>query len=154
MNARELSRRTILVAGGYAFGATALVSKLASAHAETESSANSQQIIRKYYKAWENKDWELLDSLLTDSFTFSSAAGDDHISKAAFKTQCWDTQSPYIERFGLVRVLAVGSDAFVMYVCHMKGGKSFRNVEYLRFEEDKVASIECYFGATAGYPTA
>ena len=29
---------------------------------------------------------------MTDNFTFTSAAGDDHISRSTFKTQCWDTQ--------------------------------------------------------------
>jgi hypothetical protein len=29
--------------------------------------------------------------LLADNFTFTSAAGDDHISKSTFKAQCWDT---------------------------------------------------------------
>jgi len=35
--------------------------------------------------------------LLADNFTFTSAAGDDHISKSAFKTQCWDTQVDFIK---------------------------------------------------------
>ena len=30
---------------------------------------------------------------MADNFTSSSAAGDDHISRSTFKTQCWDTQA-------------------------------------------------------------
>jgi hypothetical protein len=43
------------------------------------------------------KDLGRFDHLLADSFTFSSAAGDDHISKSTFKKQCWDTQERRVE---------------------------------------------------------
>jgi ketosteroid isomerase-like protein len=154
MNMREISRRTMLAAGTCALVATALAPKPASARAETGVSAKSEETIRKYYRAWEKKDWGSLDALLAHDFTFSSAAGDDHIPTSTFKAQCWDTQSPYIERFDLLRVFAEGSEALVMYICHIRDGKTFRNVEYLRLKDDKVEAIECYFGATAGYPTA
>jgi hypothetical protein len=124
------------------------------ARAETGLNAKSEETIRKYYKAWEMKDWGALAALLTSNFAFSSAAGDDHIPTSTFKAQCWDTQSPSIERFDLLRVFAVGSEAFVMYLCHIKSGNAFRNVEYLRLNDGKVEAIECYFGAVAGYPTA
>ena len=32
--------------------------------------------------------------------------------------------------------------------------QEFRNVEYIRLRADKVEAIECYFGATASYPSA
>jgi hypothetical protein len=92
--------------------------------------------------------------LLADNFTFTSAAGDDHISKSAFKTRCWETQIDFIERFDLQRVFGNGNEAFVMYVCRTKNGKSFRNVEYLRLKDDKVEAIECYFGAQSSFPSA
>jgi len=52
------------------------------------------------------KDWGPLDSLLADDFTFSSAAGDEHISKSAFKKRCWETQINFIGHFDLERVAA------------------------------------------------
>jgi ketosteroid isomerase-like protein len=154
MNMKETSRRTLLVSGTCALGATAFAPELASAYAGTGMGSKSEETIRKYYTAWEKKDWGSLDALLADSFTFSSAAGDDHIPTSAYKAQCWDTQSPLIERFDLLRVFAVGSEAFVMYICHIRSGKTFRNVEYFRLKDDKVEAVECYFGAVAGYPTA
>lgn len=152
MNNSEISRRTMLVVGTCALGTTALVPNLAGA--DTGVSAINEKTIRNYYTAWERKDWASLDAQLAGSFTFSSAAGDDHIPTGAFKTQCWDTQSPYIDRFELLRVVAKGSEAFVMYICHTKTGKTFRNVEYFRLANGRVEAIECYFGAVAGYPTA
>jgi ketosteroid isomerase-like protein len=99
------------------------------------------------------KDEGQFEALMTDNFTFTSAAGDDHISRSTFKTQCWDTQAKLIERSDLERVIASGNEAFVKYLCHTTNGKSFRNVEYLRFRDGKVEALECYFGG-AGYPSA
>ena len=42
----------------------------------------NEEIVRKWYAAWENKDLGTFNALLADNFTFSSAAGDDHISKS------------------------------------------------------------------------
>jgi ketosteroid isomerase-like protein len=114
----------------------------------------NEEVVRKWYAGWEKKDWGPLDSLLADDFTFSSAAGDDHISKSAFKKQCWETQIDFIGRFNLVRVATVWDDAFVKYLCHTKDRKSFRNVEYLRIKNGKLQSIECYFGEQSSFPSA
>ena len=92
--------------------------------------------------------------MLTDDFTFSSPNGDDHISKSTFKTRCWETQIDFIQRFDLERVTTGGDDAFVKYLCHTKNGKAFRNVEYLRLKNGKLASIECYFGEGLSFPSA
>ncbi len=99
------------------------------------------------------KDEAQFEALMADNFTFSSAAGDDHISRSTFKTQCWDTQARLIERSDLERVMTSGNEAFVKYLCQTTNGKSFRNVEYLRIRDGKVEDLECYFGG-AGYPSA
>jgi ketosteroid isomerase-like protein len=114
----------------------------------------NDRTIRTWYSAWEKKDWLPLDMLLAEDFTFSSAAGDDHISKSAFKAQCWESQIDFIDRFDLQRVFGSGNEAFVMYVCRTKNGKAFRNVEYLRLKNGKLQAIECYFGMQASYPSA
>jgi ketosteroid isomerase-like protein len=154
MKYRAMSRRTILQAGACALAAAGSIPRAVAAHAETGLSPKSDEIIRKWYAAWEQKDWHPVDILLADDFTFSSAAGDDHISKSAFKAKCWQTQINFIERFDLQRVFGSGNEAFVMYVCRTKNGKSFRNVEYLRLKDDKVEAIECYFGEQSSFPSA
>jgi hypothetical protein len=95
-----------------------------------------------------------VDSLLADNFTFTSAAGDDHISKSAFKAQCWQTQINFIKKFDLERIATGAEDAFVKYLCHTTNGKSFQNVEYLRIKNGKLQSIECYFGEQSSFPSA
>ena len=154
MRTKTASRRTVLMAGPCALAAAAGIPRIASAHAEAALNPKSDEIIRRWYTAWEQKDWRPVDLLLADDFTFSSAAGDDHISKSAFKTKCWESQKDFIKRFDLQRVFGSGKEAFVMYICHTTNGKTFRNVEYLRLRDDKVESIECYFGAQSSFPSA
>ena len=149
-----VSRRNLLAAGACALAGAAGFPGEASTHALTGASMTNEEIIRKYYKAWEKKDWGPFDVLLADNFTFTSANNDDHISKSAFKARCWESQIDFIERFELERVIVDGSDAFVKSLCRTKNGKSFRNVEYFRFRDDKVEAIECYFGEQSSFPSA
>jgi ketosteroid isomerase-like protein len=149
-----MSRRTILGAGACALASAAAIPQIPSAHAETGLGPKNDETIRKWYAAWGKKDWRPVDFLLADNFTFTSAAGDDHINKSTFKARCWESQIDFIERFDLQRVFGNGNEALVMYVCRTKNGKSFRNVEYLRLKDDKVEAIECYFGAQSSFPSA
>jgi ketosteroid isomerase-like protein len=151
-----VSRRKVLETGACALAGVAAFPVTASAHARTGSSTRTEEIIRKWYKEWEEekKDWGPFDARLADNFTFSSAAGDDHISKSTFKTQCWDTQINFIDRFDLERVFVSGNEALVKYLCYTKNGKSLRNVEYLRLRDGKIESIECYFGGKDTFPSA
>src|SRR5579859_2064896 len=149
----------IFEAGACALAAAAGIPQYASAHAQSALaqsglSSKNEETIRKWYAAWEKRDWHPVDVLLADDFTFTSANNDDHINKSTFKTRCWESQIDYIEHFDLKRVIGSGDEAFVLYVCHTKNGKTFRNVEYLRLRDDKLEAIECYFGALSSFPSA
>jgi ketosteroid isomerase-like protein len=154
MGIKTVSRRTLLKAIPCALAGAAAIPHIASAHAEAGLNTRSEAIIRRWYAAWEQKEWLPVDALLTEDFTFSSAAGDDHISRSAFKAQCWESQKGFIKRFDLQRLYGSGDEAFVLYICHTTNGKTFRNVEYLRLRDDKVKAIECYFGAQSSFPSA
>ena len=149
-----VSRRNLLATGACALVAAVSLPKPANASALGGENLTNEEVVRKWYAAWEKKDWGPVDSLLADNFTFSSAAGDDHISKSTFKEQCWKTQINFIKHFDLERVSTGADDAFVKYLCHTTNGKSFRNVEYLRITNGKLQSIECYFGAQSSFPSA
>ena len=149
-----VSRRKLLETGARALAGAAALPVTASACAETRPSTAAEEIARKWYQAWDKKDLALFNVLAADNFTFTSAAGDDHISKSTFKTQCWDTQIDFIDRFDLERVFGSGDEAFVKYLCHTKNGQSFRNVEYFRIRNGKLESLECYFGAQSSFPSA
>jgi ketosteroid isomerase-like protein len=154
MTSITVTRRRLLATGACALAAAVSLRQPASAsESEGRNSAN-EELIRKWYAAWKNKDLDTFNALLADDFTFSSAAGDDHISKSAFKTQCWDTQTHFIKDFDLERIATGADDAFVKYLCYTTNGKSFRNVEYLRIKNGKLESIECYFGEQSSFPSA
>lgn len=149
-----VSRRYLLATGASSLVVACGGAVPAPTSPSAQGATHQDETIRKWYAAWEKKDWTSLDSMTADDFTFSSAAGDDHISKSTYKTQCWDTQSARIDKFDLESVAEKGDEAFVMYLCHTKNGKVFRNVERFVFRGDKIAAVECYFGAQAGYPSA
>jgi ketosteroid isomerase-like protein len=154
MTTIAVSRRNLLATGAWALVGAAGLHGPAKANALGGQVSTNEETIRKWYAAWEKKDLGTFNLLLADDFTFTSAAGDDHISKSVFKTQCWDTQVDFIQHIDLERISAGADDAFVKYLCHTKNGKSFRNVEYLRIKDGKLESIECYFGAQSSFPSA
>src|SRR5579864_7699584 len=139
MTRMTVSRRNLLATGASALAGTVTLLRPARASASGAQNLTNEQIIRKWYSAWEKKDLGTFDMLLADNFTFTSAAGDDHISKSTFKTQCWDTQVDFIGHFDLERITAGAEDAFV---------------KYLRIKNGQLESIECYFGAQSSFPSA
>lgn len=152
MTRAAISRRTFL-------GACAVIGAgtLGSARAEVDSKlgAENEKTIRRWYASWvKTKDWREAEKMLADDFTFTSAAGDNHISKTEFKTNCWDTQVNYINRFDLLHVFANGNAAFVMYDCSTGNDKRLRNVEFLQLGDGRIKSIECYFGEKSSFPSA
>jgi ketosteroid isomerase-like protein len=149
-----MPRRNLLATGACALVGAVTLPGLARASALGGPGLSNEEIIRKWYAAWEKKDLGTFNMLLADNFTFSSAAGDDHISKSTFKTQCWDTQINFIKHFDLERITTGPDDAFVKYLCHTTNGRSFRNVEFLRIKNGLLESIECYFGAQSSFPSA
>jgi len=153
MTRMTVSRRKLLAEACVLVGAVALPGP-ERARALGERNLTNEEVVRRWYAAWEKKDWGPVDSLLADDFNFTSAAGDDHISKSTFKTRCWETQINFIGHFDLEQIATGAEDAFVKYLCHTKDGKSFRNVEYLRIKDGKLHSIECYFGAQSSFPSA
>jgi hypothetical protein len=154
MTSVAVSRRNLLTTAACALVGAVSLRGPAGATELGGSNPENEEVVRRWYAAWEKRDWGPLDNLLADNFTFTSAAGDDHISKSTFKARCWETQIDFIKHFDLERITTGSEDAFVKYLCHTKDGKSFRNVEYLRIKNRKLESIECYFGEQSSFPSA
>lgn len=155
MTRTAVSRRKALEAGACALAGAAGLFVAPRARAGTKQDTASEEIVRRWYKSWEKADVDQFEALMTADFTFTSPMpSDDHISASQFRKQCWDTQTPFIDRFDLERVLGRGNDVFVRYLCHTKSGKSFRNVEYFRVKDGKIEALECYFGGNSTFPSA
>jgi ketosteroid isomerase-like protein len=118
-------------------------------HMNTKSS--NQQLIKDYYASYEKKDWNLLESILADSFTFTSPAGDDRINIKTYKERCWPN-ALNTKKFDLELVLVDGDDGLVTYNGWTTAGKLFRNTERFKFKDGKILSNECFFGNGVNFP--
>ena len=145
MSNNAISRRDLIKSGTRALIGTSGVLGATSVLGEPDN-GSPEQIIRTYYSGYEKKDWTMSDAVLADNFTFTSPNGDDHISKAVFKERCFVSLMDDIQRFDLEAVLTRGEEAFVKYLCHTTKIPSFRAVDFFRFADGKIASIDCYFG--------
>ena len=113
---------------------------------------STEEAFKQWYTAWETKDWNLLEQVLADGFTFSSPL-DDHISVKAMKDRCWPN-AYNIKRMDLEKVVLGGDDAFVICNGLNNSGKSFRNTDYFRVKDGKIVSYECFFGPGINYPNS
>lgn len=153
MKEKSLSRRNLLGAGASVLAAATVMPEIASAHAGAGLSPKAEQIVRNYYAAWQKKDWQALDSVLTDNFTFTSP-NDDHDSKALYKSRCWTPNVNLIGHFDLQLIAGKGDDVLVMYVASIRNGRKIENIEHLHLRDGKVEWVRCYFGQQNSYPAA
>src|ERR1700722_20891470 len=84
-----VSRRNLLATGACALVGAVTLPGPARASGLGGPDLTNEEIIRKWYAAGEKKDLGTFNLLLADNFTFTSAAGDDHIRRSALKTQGW-----------------------------------------------------------------
>ncbi len=111
----------------------------------------NEKVIREYYSAYEKKDWHMLELILADGFTFTSPAGDNHISLTQYKERCWPN-SENTKKFDLEKVIVAGDDAFVTYNGWTNDGRLFRNTERFKLKEGKIVENECFFGTGVNFP--
>ena len=108
--------------------------------------APKTKIIRTLFAAYMANDRKAVEDTLTEDFRFTSPY-DDRIDRKTYFERCW-RDTGWIERHELEKILVEGDEAFVTYKCLVKGGKSFRNTEFFAFADDKIKSIDVYFGAS------
>ncbi len=120
--------------------------------AQTVATQNgpNEKVVRAFFTAFEKKDWNSLQQILADGFTFSSPV-DDHISVKAFKERCWPNAYK-IKKFDVDNVVANGDDVFIVYNGWTTAGKLFRNSEHFKLKGGKITSDECFFGPGVNYP--
>ena|SRR6185437_14243304 len=112
--------------------------------------AANEKMIRAYFTGFEKKDWNSMQQILADGFSFSSPL-DDHISLKSFKERCWPNAYK-IKRFDMEKLVVNGDEAFVIYNGWTTDGKLFRNSEYFKLKDGKIREDECFFGPGINYP--
>jgi ketosteroid isomerase-like protein len=102
-----------------------------------------EPIMRKFFSAWQNKDWDFVESVLADDFTFTSPY-DDHIDKHEYKQKCWNSVKE-IEKYDFVTIMEKGDEAFIRYKGRING-MLVQNTEHFRFQNGKIKEVEVFFG--------
>ncbi len=115
-----------------------------------DNGSSNKKIIKDYYAAYEKKDWNMLQSLLADGFTFNSP-NDNHINLKTYKERCWPN-AYNIKRFDIDKLIVDGEDAFVTYNGWTTDGRVFRNTEYFKFKDGKIKENACFFGPGISFP--
>jgi len=110
----------------------------------------NEKSVKGWYTAFVNKDWNLMQQVLADGFTFSSPL-DDHIDLKAFQGRCWPNAYK-IKKVDVDKLVENGDDVFVITNGWTTDGKLFRNTDYFKLKDGKIAAYECFFGPGINYP--
>jgi hypothetical protein len=102
-------------------------------------------LIRRCYAAYETKDRNAIEEILSDDFRFSSPL-DDRIDRAEYFKRCWPN-SENIKSFQIEKLFEEGNEAFVRYEGTRYDGGKWRCIEFFRIEGNKIKEVEVYFGA-------
>ncbi len=119
-------------------------------HAAGPQNGPNEKVVKAFFTAFEKKNWNSLQQILADGFTFSSPV-DDHISIKKFKERCWPNAYK-IKRFDVDKVVINGDDAVVITNGWTTTGKLFRNSDHFKLKGGKITSDECFFGPGINYP--
>jgi ketosteroid isomerase-like protein len=103
-----------------------------------------KQIIRSLYEAYVDGRKDDAGTMLTEDFRFSSPR-DDHIDRTAYFNRCWPEPPPF-RAMEIEYLKVVDDEAVVRYRAEKHDGGAFRNMEVLRFRDDRIASVDVYFG--------
>lgn len=105
----------------------------------------AENIIRSYFAAYERKDRDAIEALLTDDFTFSSPL-DDNINREIYFEHCWPN-SAHIDTIRIEHLLTGDDVAFVEYELQSTDKPPFRNAELFAFRHNQITHVDVYFGA-------
>jgi ketosteroid isomerase-like protein len=111
------------------------------------TSAEYKTIIERCFTAFNEKDRETMEGLLSNTFTFTSQY-DNAIDRATYFERCWPN-TDRIRQHEIERIFVKGNEAFVTYRAITFEGKEFRNTEFFTFEGTQISSVNVYFGATS-----
>jgi uncharacterized protein YndB with AHSA1/START domain len=115
--------------------------------AEDDVHTHVSDLVRRCFAAYETKDRQAIEGLLSDDFSFTSPY-DDHIDRKVYFERCWPN-SANMSSFRVLELVERGDDAFILYEAQFKGSEICRNTEFFRTEGNKIKAVEVYFGSPA-----
>ena len=117
--------------------------------ARLEKTSNGK-IIKSWYTAWEQRDWNLMTRILADGFTFTSPL-DDHLKIDVVKERCWPNAGNF-KSIDVKQVIMNGDKAIVIANGYSMEGKFFRNCDFFQLKDGKITAYECFFGPGINFP--
>ncbi len=106
------------------------------------------QLVRRCFAAYSTRDRTALEAVIGDPFSFTSPY-DDHIDRNTYFERCW-ANAERIKGHRIERLFAQGDEAFALYEVELISGEKFRNTEFFRVKDGKLAAVEVYFGEVPG----
>jgi ketosteroid isomerase-like protein len=110
------------------------------------TTADRPQLVRDVYRAFASGDRDVVERSYTDDFAFSSPL-DVGLDRAGYFERCWPGAGRGQE-FEFVRLVESGNEVIVTYEAQHPDGTRGRNTEILTFRDDRICSVEVYFGWT------
>jgi hypothetical protein len=110
----------------------------------TDLQKSRAETARGCYRAYIAGRRDLMAAAITEDFTFSSPQ-DDHIDRNTYFERCWPEKPPF-RAIDIEHLVLDGDVAIIGYRAEKLDGGAFRNVELMRFEGDRIAEINVYFG--------
>jgi ketosteroid isomerase-like protein len=104
-----------------------------------------ERAVRALFAAFMSGDRPCAETLLSEEFTFTSPY-DDAIDKAAYFERCWPN-STHLKEHRIERIAVEADAVFVLYRAVTDDGKRFHNMEFFRFDGDRIRSVNVFFGA-------
>lgn len=110
-----------------------------------------EKAVKAYYSGFETHDWNRASSEFADGFTFTTPIN-DHIPAKAFQEGCWPTNR-FFKKVTYVKMVEQNDALMLLVEINTTDGKVVRNVDVFTFTpDDKIKSIEVFFGAGTKYP--
>jgi ketosteroid isomerase-like protein len=106
--------------------------------------ASPRRLAQRSYEAFAVGDRKFFEQHLAENFTFSSPL-DVGLDRAGYFERCWPGAGQG-QKFKFLRLIEHDDEVVVTYEMKKRNGDIGRNTEILRFEDDKIISVEVYFG--------
>ena len=103
-----------------------------------------RRLAQRSYDAFAAGDREFFERHLAEDFTFSSPL-DVGLDREGYFKRCWPGAGEG-QKFNFLRLIEHDDEVIVTYEMTKPNGEKGRNTEILRIKDNKIASIEVYFG--------
>jgi ketosteroid isomerase-like protein len=103
-----------------------------------------RRLAQRSYEAFAAGDRKFFEQHLAENFTFSSPL-DVGLDRAGFFERCWPGAGQG-QKFKFLRLIEHDDEVVVTYEMMKHNGDKGRNTEILCIRDNKIVSVEVYFG--------